>query len=104
MPDADAYLKSAGNSSVKLLHVLYAQCNKLNEDAQIIIMDEFNALSQKGLLDISTAGFSDYRQSLASLNNSTTTRCRTPRATATTANYVNTTWRAPASVRSSMRS
>ena len=45
-PDTDAYLKASNNSGVKLLGILYAECNKLNEDAQLIIMDEFNTLSQ----------------------------------------------------------
>ena len=60
-PDADAYLLACDNSGM-LLGIMYAECNKLNEDAEILIliMDEFNALTSRGLENKTTAGFLEY--------------------------------------------
>ena len=75
-PDADVYLLACGNSGVKLLGIMYAECDKLNEPAEFLILDEFNALTSRGLDTKTTVGFSEYRTQLTKLNNSMTTSMR----------------------------
>ena len=43
-PDADDYILACGNNGVKLLGIMYAECDKLNGTAELLILDEFNAL------------------------------------------------------------
>ena len=43
-PDANAYMKRCNGSGVKLLGIVYAECDKLNDDAQILIVDESSLL------------------------------------------------------------
>ena len=49
---------------------MYAECDKLNNESQIIIVDEFASLTARGLEYATTASFSDYREQLCGLNNS----------------------------------
>ena len=39
-PERDIYMKRCGGSGVKLLGILYAECDKLNNESQIMILDE----------------------------------------------------------------
>jgi hypothetical protein len=71
-PDADDCLLACGNSGVKLLGIMYAECDKLNGTAELLILNEFNALTSRGLETKTTAGFSEYRTQLVKLNNSMT--------------------------------
>ena len=43
------YLLTCGNSGVKLLGIMYAACDKLNGTAELLILDDFNALTSRGL-------------------------------------------------------
>ena len=62
-PERDAYMKCCGGSGVKLLGILYAECDKLNNESQIMIVDEIATLSARGFdYARTTAGFSDYRE------------------------------------------
>ena len=36
---------AATYSGVKLLGIMYAECDKLNKTAELLILDEFNALT-----------------------------------------------------------
>ena len=65
-------LLACDNSGVKLLSIMYAECDKLNETADPLILDEFNALTSRGLETKTTAGFSEHRTQLTKLNNSMT--------------------------------
>ena len=69
-PERDIYLKRCGGSGVKLLGILYAECDKLNSESQIRIVDEIATLSARGFEFATTASFSDYREQLCGLNNS----------------------------------
>ena len=40
------YLTACEASGVKLLVIMYVECNKLNGTAELLIVDEFNALRQ----------------------------------------------------------
>ena len=63
-PERDIYLKRRGGSGVKLLGILYAECDKLNSESQIMIVDEIATLSARVFEFATTAGFSDYRSVL----------------------------------------
>ena len=47
-PERNVYSKRCGGSGVKLLGILYAECDNLNSGSQNLIKDEINALSARG--------------------------------------------------------
>ena len=83
-PERDAYMKRCGGSGVKLLGILYAECDKLNNESQIMIVDEFASLTARGLEYATTASLSDYCEQLCSLNNSLNAYSMPPCATTRT--------------------
>ena len=76
-PDADDYLSrpaEAAPSGVKLLVIVYPECDKLGCTASRLILEEINAMTARGLSDNPTAAVSNirgrYRTDLVRLNNS----------------------------------
>ena len=70
MLDVDNYLASCGNSSIKLLVKLYAECDKIGGTESHLVVDEMNAMSSRRLDACTTASFSVYRTAYVKLNNS----------------------------------
>ena len=72
-PERDIYSKRSAwrqASGVKLLGILYAECDNLNSGPQNMIVDEIHAMSARGFEFATTAGFADYREQMCALNNS----------------------------------
>ena len=58
------------SSGVKLLVILYGECDKLGGTASRLVVDEMSAMSSSGLAAKTTAAFSKYRKDFVKLNNS----------------------------------
>ena len=76
-PERNIYSERCNGSGVKLLGILYAECDiKLNSGSHVMIVDGINALSACGFEFATTAGFLDYREQMCALNNSLNTKLR----------------------------
>ena len=96
-------MKRCNGSGVKLLGILYAECDKQNniDDAHILIVDEFAALTARGLEYATTASLSDYREHLCKLNNSLNASMRSDDDTLRLRQTTSPPCRAPACSRTS---
>ena len=66
-PGRNIYSKRCDGSGVKLLGILYAECENLNGGLQNLIVDKIAKLSKGGFEFATTAGFADYRERMCAL-------------------------------------
>ena len=69
-PDCKIYAERCDNSGVRLLQLLYAECNNLNGSSQNLIVDKMTKDTHAGFECATTAGFADYLETMGALNNS----------------------------------
>ena len=58
-PERKIYAERCDGSGVKLLKLLYTECDNLNGGSQNLIMEEIAKLSKGGFECATTAGFAD---------------------------------------------